>query len=105
MREVISISAIIIAFFYFLAFGASVFVALDTQMHWALALMAFAWIILLRLWFALPVLAFLGADGPLGWEWYWALCLAAPIAIYVITFYWTRFADYWRRPISNEQGV
>ena len=42
MREVISILAIVIAFVYFVTFGSAVIMGLEREMHWALALGAFA---------------------------------------------------------------
>lgn len=104
MREVISISAIIIAFFYFLTFGSAVFLALEHEMHWVLALFAMSWIIILRIWPVLLALAVIGALNIWGWDWYRALALALPISIYVVSYYWTRFTDYLRRP-TQKQGV
>lgn len=104
MREVISISAIVIAFFYFLAFGSAVFLALEHEMHWVLALFTMAWIIILRIWPALPILAVIGAVNIWGWDWYRGIALALPISIYIVSYYWTRFTDYLRRP-PQKQGV
>ncbi|MGP1284014.1 MAG: hypothetical protein ACTS1X_13655 [Parasphingopyxis sp.] len=104
MREIISISAIVIAFFYFLAFGSAVFMALENEMHWVLALFAMAWIIILRLWPLLPVLAVIGAVNVWGWVWYDGVALALPVSIYVVSYYWTRVTDYFRRP-KQKQGV
>lgn len=104
MREFISISAIIIAFVYFVTFGAATFMALDNEMHWALAFGAFAGLILLRLWPLLPAFAYYGADAVWGWPWWLALLLAAPISIYIVSHYWVRLTDWFRRPPS-QQGV
>lgn len=104
MREFISISAILIAFVYFVAFGSAVFMALEGEMHWLLAFGAFAGIILLRLWPLLPVFAFVGADQIWGWPWWVALLFATPIAIYIVSHYWVRLTDHFRRP-APQQGV
>ena len=104
MREAISIMAIAIAFVYFIAFGAAVYVALESQMHWALAFIAFAALILLRLWPALPVLAWLGAHNLWNWPWYWSGLLALPIAFYVASHYWTLASDLFHRP-GKTQGA
>lgn len=104
MREIISISAIILAFFYFLAIGSAVFLALEHEMHWVLAFFAMSWIIILRLWPILPVLGYIGAVNVWGWNWYEGVALALPLSIYIISHYWTRLTDYIRRP-SQKQGV
>lgn len=104
MREIISISAIIVAFFYFLAFGSAVFLVLEHEMHWFLALLAMSGIIILRLWPMLPLLAFIGAVNIWSWNWYSGAALALPIALYIISHYWTRLSDYFRRP-RQKQGV
>lgn len=104
MREVISISAIIVAFIYFLAFGSAIFMALESQMHWALAFFTMAWIIILRIWPALPILAVIGAVHIWGWQWYQGIALGVPVSIYVVSYYWTRITDYFRRPM-HKQGV
>ncbi len=102
MREAISIAAILIAFVYFIAFAAAVMAGLEREMHWAIALLAFAGFILLRLWPALPFLAWYGADRVFGWPWWLAILLAAPVCIYIVSYYWTRLTDYFRRPIQKQ---
>lgn len=104
MREFLSISAIIVAFFYFLAFGSAIFMALENEMHWILASLAMAWIIILKLWPFLPVLAVVGAVNIWGWNWYSGIALGLPVSIYIVSYYWTRITDHFRRP-SQEQGV
>ena len=79
MREAISIIAIMIAFVYFMTFGTAVFAAIDTEVHWALAFVIFAAIILFRLWPLLPFLAWYGADQCAGaFPWWLAILLASP---------------------------
>lgn len=104
MREAVSIAAILVAFVYFILFGAAVFLALETQMHWVLALGAMALVILLRLWPLLPFFAWLGAHEVWGWSWLWASLLALPISFYIASYYWTRITDFFRRP-HTQQGV
>lgn len=102
MREIISITAIGVAFVYFVAFGTAAFMALDSQIHWALAFVALAATILLRLWPLLPVFAFIGAHNVLGWPWWLALLLALPITLYIVSHYWTRATDFFRRPLKKQ---
>lgn len=104
MREIISISAIIIAFFYFLAFGSAVFMALENEMHWVLAFFAMAGIIILHLWPLLPLLAIIGAVDVWGWDWYVGMALGLPVSIHVVSYYSTRITDYFRRS-TQKQGV
>ena len=98
MREFISIGTIVLAAIYLVIFGAANFVALESQMHWGLAFIAIAALIVLRLWPALPVLAYLGAHFIWNWPWWIAGGFAAPICIYIVAHYWARISDYWHRP-------
>jgi hypothetical protein len=102
MREAISIAAILIAFVYFLAFGSATFMALENEMHWALSLLALSGIIILRVWPALPVLAYVGAYSVWSWSWYMSLLLVLPVSFYIVSHYWTRLFDYVRRPALNK---
>ncbi|MEQ9661981.1 MAG: hypothetical protein RLN87_05455 [Parasphingopyxis sp.] len=105
MREVISILAIVIAFVYFVTFGSAVIMGLEREMHWALALGAFAAIILVRLWPLLPLAAWYGADTVWGWPWWIAIGLAVPVTIYILSHYWTRISDWFHRPARQQQGA
>ena len=98
MREFISIAAILVAFVYFLTFGAAMMVALESQMHWFLGMLALSGLIVLRIWPALPVLAYLGAHSIWSWPWWVAGLLAFPVCIYVVMHYWVRLTDYFHRP-------
>lgn len=98
MREVISIGAIILGASYLVMLGAANLAALETQMHWGLAIIALSAIIIFKLWPALPVLAYLGAHSVWNWPWWVAGLFAFPICFYVASHYWTKLSDLWHRP-------
>ena len=103
MREVISISAIIFTFFYFLAFGSAVFMALEHEMHWVLASLTMSLIIILRLWPGLSLLAFIGAVNIWGWNWSFGTALVLPISFYIVYYYFVRITDYLRRTTQKQE--
>lgn len=98
MGPFLSVAAIAGVFVYVVTFGSAIFMGLEVEMHWGLALIAMAGIILLRLWPVLPLLAWLGAVRAWDWEWYWALLLALPVLAYIVPHYWIRIADRLTRP-------
>ena len=104
MREFISIAAIFIAFCYFITFGAAMMVATASQMHWFLGLLALSALIVLRVWPALPALAYLGAAEIWHWHWWGAAALAFPVCIYIAVHYWVGLTDYFHRP-PRQQGA
>lgn len=104
MREIVSIGTIVLGAAYLVMLAAANVVALETQMHWGIALIALAAIIILKLWPALPVLAYLGAYSVWNWPWWVSAGFAFPICIYIAAHYWTRISDFWHRPKKRQQA-
>ncbi|MCA1750150.1 MAG: hypothetical protein LC634_11720 [Sphingomonadales bacterium] len=104
MREIFSIGTIVLGAAYLAILAAANLVALESQMHWGIAVIALAAIILFKLWPALPVLAYLGAHNIWGWPWWVAGLFAFPICVYIAAHYWVRISDYWHRPKKRQQA-
>lgn len=103
MREIVSIGTIVLGAAYLVMLGAANIVALETQMHWGIAVIALSTIIILRLWPVLPLLAYLGANHVWNWPWWIAGLFAAPICVYIVAHYWVRISDFWHRPSRRRE--
>lgn len=89
---------------YCLAFGGAMLMGLEAHMHWAFALLAMSAVILLRIWPALPLLAYYGARTAWDWEWYVALAFVLPVLGYIVPHYWMIVSDRLMKP-RRQQGA